>query len=155
LEDELTHLPNRRYLMYTLEQQVDNVYRKGQGFTLLNLDLDEFKAINDTYGHAAGDKVLIEMATRIGKALRGSDIVARVGGDEFLAILPRVQDEADIKQILTNLKLALMEMPVNISDGSIPVRVSIGYAVYNQYGMDIDALMSMADRSMYRAKRTK
>jgi len=155
LEDELTHLPNRRYLMYTLEQQVDNVYRKGQGFTLLNLDLDEFKAINDTYGHAAGDKVLIEMATRIRKALRGSDIVARVGGDEFLAILPRVQDEADIKQILTNLKQALMEMPVNISDGSIPVRVSIGYAVYNQYGMDIDALMSMADRSMYRAKRTK
>ncbi|PWI32707.1 sensor domain-containing diguanylate cyclase [Vibrio albus] len=155
LEDELTRLPNRRYLMYTLEQQVDNVYKKGQGFTLINLDLDDFKVINDTYGHAAGDKVLIEISGRIRKALRGSDIVARVGGDEFLAILPRVQEEEDIRHILISLKQVLMETPVNIGDTSIPVRVSVGYAIYNQYGMDIDALMSMADRSMYRAKGKK
>ncbi len=152
LEDELTRLPNRRYLMYTLEQQVDNVFKKGQGFTLLNLDLDGFKAINDTYGHAAGDKVLIEVAKRIRLALRGSDIIARVGGDEFLAILTRVQDEEDIQRILSHLKQTLTDIPVNLDDMSIPIRVSIGYAVYNQYGMDIDALMSAADRSMYRAK---
>ena len=155
LEDELTRLPNRRYLMYTLEQQVENVSKKGQSFALLNLDLNDFKVINDTYGHSAGDTVLIEVAKRIKDALRVSDIIARVGGDEFLVILPRVKEKDDINNIIAHLIQKLTGTPVSIAGDDIHIRVSIGHAIYGREGMDIDTLMSAADRSMYRQKGKK
>ncbi len=155
LQDDLTHLPNRRYLMYTLEQLVNNIGRHGNGFTLLNLDLDKFKLVNDTHGHDVGDKLLVQVSKRIKSSLRASDVVARVGGDEFLIILPRVSKERAVRRIVNNLKLHVSNSPVVIGDIAIYAEVSIGYAIYHDKSVTADGLLRQADASMYEYKKGK
>lgn len=155
LQDELTGLPNRRYFMYSLQQQFDLVSRdeKKGGFALLNIDLDGFKFINDTYGHAAGDKVLVAVAERLVSTLRASDTIARVGGDEFLAMLPRVNREEDVDRIRTELTKAIARNPIIYEQHLITIEVSIGHAMYNANMRNINQLLKLADSSMYDIKR--
>ncbi|MCW8335403.1 diguanylate cyclase [Vibrio paucivorans] len=155
LHDELTKLPNRRYFMYTLEHHFDQVQHNGQKetFALLNIDLDKFKAINDLYGHAAGDKVLIACAERIKSVLRTSDVVARVGGDEFLVLLPRISNKNDVDVINIELQKAICLTPVIYEQHLISVHVSVGYAFYNKDVLDIEGMLKKADENMYEEKR--
>ncbi|MGR5470208.1 GGDEF domain-containing protein, partial [Vibrio astriarenae] len=109
LHDELTKLPNRRYFMQSYKQQFEIAqrYKKRYSFALINIDLDKFKHINDTFGHDAGDKVLIACAQRVKRTLRRSDIVARVGGDEFLVLVHNPETEENIRALLNKLRKAL------------------------------------------------
>ncbi|WP_373952710.1 diguanylate cyclase [Vibrio pomeroyi] len=154
MHDELTMLPNRRYFMYSLKQAFKTVQKqKTKTFAVVNIDLDSFKAINDTYGHAAGDKVLIECAKRIKSKLRTSDIVARMGGDEFLVLLPRIIDEEHVASITNKLQGAICETPVVYETHSIYLRISVGWVVYNDSFNDVDGLLKAADEKMYEQKR--
>ncbi|MBW3695927.1 sensor domain-containing diguanylate cyclase [Vibrio sp. T187] len=154
LHDALTKLPNRRYFMYSLNQLFDHAKRFGtERFAVLNIDLDKFKVINDTYGHAAGDKVLIACAERIKNVLRSSDIVARIGGDEFLILLPRIIDDDNVSVINLELQKAICSTPVIYEQHLIYLEVSVGWATYNSNLRDVDSLLKMADEKMYAEKR--
>ncbi|MDG3087832.1 diguanylate cyclase [Vibrio hannami] len=152
IHDELTHLPNRRYFFYTLEQLVSDTQNRSGGFALLNLDLDDFKSVNDTYGHAVGDKLLIEVAKRIKKAVRSSDIVARMGGDEFLVILPRVSELEHVEQIIANVKDSICSKPYQSGQKRIYIEISIGHAICTNSDLSADTLLTLADKSMYKDK---
>lgn len=153
LQDELTKLPNRRYFLYSLEQAIGEFEKQRSQFTLMNLDLDNFKEINDTYGHTAGDQVLREVAKRIKNSLRRSDLVARVGGDEFLILLPRLTQEEKVAELITNIKNAIKEQPIRTDKGTISVGTSIGYATYNSGAISVDELLHAADINMYQDKK--
>ncbi|NOH62387.1 diguanylate cyclase [Vibrio sp. RE88] len=155
LHDELTSLPNRRYFMYTLRHQFDFIKRsgKGDGFAILNVDLDKFKSINDTYGHAAGDKVLIATAERIKSVLRASDIVARMGGDEFLIMLPRLSEAEDVDVLNIELQKAICHTPVIYEQQLINIHASVGYAMFDPEFNDVDDMLKLADTRMYEEKR--
>ncbi|WP_299690401.1 diguanylate cyclase [uncultured Vibrio sp.] len=155
MHDELTMLPNRRYFMYSLKQAFKTTQKqKAKTFAVVNIDLDGFKAINDTYGHAAGDQVLVECAKRIKHELRVSDIVARIGGDEFLILLPRIIDDQHASSIVAKLRRAICATPVNYQADSIYLRISVGWIIHNKdkYN-DVDALLKAADEKMYQQKR--
>ncbi|CAH6798063.1 Sensor domain-containing diguanylate cyclase [Vibrio chagasii] len=154
MHDELTMLPNRRYFMYSLKQAFKTVQKqRTKTFAVVNIDLDGFKAINDTYGHAAGDKVLIECAKRIKSMLRTSDIVARIGGDEFLVLLPRIIDEQHVATITQKLQGAICETPVVYEAHSFYLRISVGWVIYDNSFNDVDGLLKAADEKMYEQKR--
>ncbi|MCG9580321.1 diguanylate cyclase [Vibrio tubiashii] len=155
LQDELTLLPNRRYFMYTLREHFDAVRKRHEQdrFAILNIDLDKFKAINDTFGHAAGDKVLIATAERLKSVLRTSDVVARIGGDEFLILLPRIENSNDIDVINIELQKAICHTPVIYEQHLINLQVSVGYAIYKPEFNDIDDMLKLADSRMYQEKR--
>ncbi len=153
LQEELTNLPNRRYFMYSREQAMRDSAKKGSKFTLLNLDLNYFKSINDTYGHAVGDIVLVTVAERIRKVLRASDLVARVGGDEFLVLLPRVTDEENIHRVIENLHQEISSKPIEMGYNEIYPKTSIGYVIYADSDVDIDTVLHLADINMYKEKQ--
>lgn len=148
--DMLTGLPNR----FLFTSQLDDAYQdlsRGtlHGFTLLYMDLDRFKQVNDTRGHQAGDAVLREAATRFQAVLRGGDIVARLGGDEFTAILPSPMSEAEP---LAKRLIHSMQKPITLPDGPVSVGLSIGIALAPKDGGTPDLLVSAADRALYAAK---
>ncbi len=157
MHDELTMLPNRRYFMYSAKQARSKLYKSRKQRPLLkimiNLDLDGFKVVNDTYGHAAGDKVLIECAKRIKNKLRTSDIVARIGGDEFLVLLPRIIDRQHVASITNKLQCAIYDTPIVYESHSIDIRISVGWVIYNNSYHDVDGLLKAADERMYQQKR--
>lgn len=154
MHDELTMLPNRRYFMYSLKQAFKATQKQSaRTFAVVNIDLDGFKAINDTYGHAAGDQVLIECANRIRSELRVSDIVARIGGDEFLVLLPRITDDQHVSSIVTKLRKTICAAPVVYEVHSIYLRISVGWVIYNDSFNDVDGLLKAADEKMYEQKR--
>lgn len=155
LQDELTSLPNRRYFMYTFQNQFESAQHQEveQSFAILNIDLDKFKSVNDSYGHEAGDKVLIATAERIKSTLRGSDVVARIGGDEFLVLLPGPITIDDIRAIQTKLQAAISQSPVIYDQHLINIHVSIGYALYSNEFLTLEDMLKVADARMYQEKR--
>ncbi len=154
MHDELTMLPNRRYFMYSLNQAFKTTQKqRARTFAVVNIDLDGFKAINDTFGHAAGDQVLVECARRIKRELRVSDIVARIGGDEFLVLLPRIIDKQHVSSIVDKLRSAICTTPVVYETHSIYLRISVGWVIHNNNYNDVDALLKAADEKMYEQKR--
>ncbi len=153
MQDELTRLPNRRYLMYSLEKLVESARKNRSFFAVVNLDLDRFKHVNDSYGHVAGDQLLQDVAGCIKEHVRASDVVARVGGDEFLILLPRMTDASDIDFLVRKLKKAIGQIEISGDKGTMYSSVSIGYAIYNDPSIDIDAILHMADIDMYESKR--
>lgn len=115
------------------------------------LDLDKFKQINDTLGHLAGDKVLVDTAKRLQDCIRESDTIARVSGDEFTFIIEHVENEIELKKVSGRI-LRSISSPYIIGDKSIQISCSIGISLFPEHGTDIDSLVNHADFSMYKAK---
>jgi len=155
LHDELTGLPNRRYFMYSLEHHFEHAKKQGRDdtFAVINLDLDRFKQINDTHGHAAGDKVLIACAERLKSTLRSTDLVARIGGDEFLVLSARMTHEKDMEILLNKLKAALCSMPIVYEGELIYLHISIGYCLFHHEMKDSEEMLKQADQRMYNEKK--
>jgi diguanylate cyclase (GGDEF)-like protein len=147
----VTGLPNRAVLRARLDQVLAASGRSGRLAALLFLDLDHFKRVNDTLGHAAGDLLLQTVAARLIKSLRAEDTVARIGGDEFVVLLPGIQsigDAADVARKIT----ALLAAPIAVGGGEVSVTASVGISIYPADGSDAAALMENADAAMYRSK---
>jgi diguanylate cyclase (GGDEF)-like protein len=149
--DTLTRLPNRQMFQYRLEQEVFSSSRGGASFALLFIDLDEFKDINDTIGHAQGDQLLKEAAQRLQACLRKTDLVARLGGDEFIVLLSQVKDSAVVDAIARKIIESLAQ-PFNLSAQPSYISASIGIACFPEDGEDPTELLRHADQAMYAAK---
>ncbi|SRR6056297_1130370 len=154
LHDPLTNLPNRQLLFDRIEQYIAQADRNNEKFGLLYLDLDKFKRINDTLGHNAGDTVLKETAERIKKRLRETDTAARIGGDEFIVVLPQIKRNSDIQKIIEKIADTVSK-PIEIKGKKEVVEPSIGWSIYPDDGEDIETLIQKADQSMYVAKSNK
>lgn len=151
--DMLTGLPNRRLVMDRLEMAMVQANRRGSSLAVMMLDLDGFKAINDSAGHAAGDQVLIATAQRLRQAVRAGDTVARLGGDEFLVLLPELGHPHEAS-VVADKVVATVSAPLAVEDGRFILGASIGIAFYPEDGAGIADLLHRADASMYAAKRT-
>ena len=151
--DALTNLPNRLLLSDRLHQAMSMCQRNGRSLAVLYLDLDGFKAVNDRYGHKAGDELLIAVSQRMHAALREVDTLARMGGDEFVAVLSDLDSMQDCIQLVTRVLAACSE-PVNILDQKLVLTASIGVTMYPQDDAEADQLMRHADQAMYEAKQS-
>ena len=149
--DSVTGLPNRALLSDRLAQETARSRRGEQSFAVLLFDLDGFKDVNDTWGHAAGDRVLAIVAERARKCVRASDTLGRLGGDEFMAILPETSVEGGLA-VAEKLRAALSE-PYALDAAPARVGVSVGLALYPRHADEPDALLSAADAALYEAKR--
>jgi diguanylate cyclase (GGDEF)-like protein/PAS domain S-box-containing protein len=150
--DPLTGLPNRNLLQDRLEQAVQLARRQASKVALAFVDLDNFKVINDSLGHAAGDQLLIEIAARLRIALRGVDTVARYGGDEFVLIIGNQVSNEDTQQLLDRV-LVSVQAPLQLEGHSVRINCSIGVSVYPDDAGDLDSLLRVADVAMYSAKK--
>ncbi len=150
--DRLTELPNRELFYDRFSQAIGQARRQNEGIALLFLDLDGFKAINDTYGHEAGDIVLKVVGKRLLACVRNVDTVARIGGDEFSVILSSVQDPADAVTVAQKIIHQIAEViPLNATT-TCTVGISIGISLYPDNGTELDILMGAADDAMYESK---
>jgi diguanylate cyclase (GGDEF)-like protein len=151
--DALTGLPNRALLSDRLRMAIANARRTNHGFTVLALDLDGFKKVNDALGYSAGDMLLREAAGRLQKALRDQDTLARVGGDEFMAVLPGVAGEEGINPIARRMINAI-QLPFEVEGQTLYLSASVGAAIYPDHGDNEVRLLAHADTAMARAKET-
>ena len=149
--DGLTGLPNRRWLCEALNGAVARAKRHRALMAILFVDLDGFKPVNDRFGHAAGDAVLLEVARRLKSLLRATDVAARFGGDEFVVVIEDLAIPAAAGQVAAKL-LAALSWPIEIAGDSVRLGASIGIAVYPADGEDGETLLRAADRAMYRIK---
>jgi diguanylate cyclase (GGDEF)-like protein/PAS domain S-box-containing protein len=150
--DLLTDLPNRVLLADRLSQAMVQCQRRRQSVAVVYLDIDGFKAVNDTYGHDMGDKLLVALSQRMKEALREGDTLARIGGDEFIAVMVDLEKIEDSEPVLKRL-LKTAAAPVVVGDTALKVSVSIGVTLFPQDGVDGDQLMRHADQAMYTAKQ--
>jgi diguanylate cyclase len=150
--DSLTDLPNRQSLLSRFTYAIAIARRTGTQLALLFIDLNNFKQINDTLGHAVGDQVLRLTAKRLATAVRQSDTVSRHGGDEFLVLLTDVSDPNDVVQIAINL-IAALGRPARVGEHVLRLTASIGISLFPHDGEDTETLIQRADAAMYRAKR--
>ncbi|MDD3800564.1 MAG: diguanylate cyclase, partial [Novosphingobium sp.] len=149
--DPLTGLPNRSAWTNQAQAALINAQRNDEILAILFLDLDNFKTVNDSLGHPVGDRLLSAVARRLTGCLREEDLLARVGGDEFVALLPRLSTPEEAAQIAHKLIKAL-GTPIHIEDNELSTSVSIGISVYPADGNDVDTLLKHADTAMYGAK---
>jgi diguanylate cyclase (GGDEF)-like protein len=150
-EDALTGLPNRVLLDDRLRQAIRTASRDGHKVALIYFDLDKFKPVNDTYGHATGDRLLQLVARRLRAGLRDADTLARIGGDEFVVLLPCCQTLGDAAKVAKNI---LFQLNQPFEDGELVHRISgsLGIALFPEHGTQADALLRAADLAMYDAK---
>jgi diguanylate cyclase (GGDEF)-like protein/PAS domain S-box-containing protein len=150
--DPLTHLPNRRLLQDRLHQAVAHAKRDSRRLALLFIDLDQFKPVNDELGHQAGDELLQVVAHRLLACVRESDTVARIGGDEFMVLLPSIEVAQDAIGVAEKIH-AMLKQPFTLSEGqTVSISSSAGIAIYPEHGSDETTLTSHADTAMYQAK---
>jgi diguanylate cyclase (GGDEF)-like protein len=149
--DALTGLPNRTLMEDRFRQALERARRLGQRVALLLVDLDHFKQINDSLGHAAGDHVLITVGARLQNCVRASDTVARLGGDEFVVVLSDIQDADPIHLAAAEI-LAAISSPVPYSNQLLQVTPSIGISLFPDHGENMETLLIHADRAMYAVK---
>jgi diguanylate cyclase (GGDEF)-like protein len=148
--DELTGLPTRRVIEHRVNSLLQQDGQQGC-FALAFLDVDNFKHINDYYGHAVGDGLLVEMAKRLGLDLRDSDILSRISGDEFMLMLTPIQSETEVAEFI-HFMLQRMKAPFFIDDSEIFASASVGVALYPDHGRSYEVLRQNADIAMYRVK---
>jgi len=151
--DALTQLPNRILLRERLSKAMSEVMDCEDLVAILYIDLDRFKQVNDRLGHQAGDQVLLEVARRMKGCIRASDTVARVGGDEFIVLLPRIREIENAERIASKIVEAL-KRPIELGLGEAVCTPSIGISLYPEHECDIDALIHCADQAMYQIKTT-
>ncbi len=149
--DALTSLPNRRLLVDRVRRAMVRAERSQLSVALLYLDLDDFKDVNDTFGHAEGDRLLQEMTQRLSSCVRAADTLARLGGDEFVVLLENIQTQLDASQVAEKL-LKAISMPYWLKGIELRPRASIGIAVGPSHGTTVEELLKSADAAMYRAK---
>lgn len=149
--DSLTELPNRYSFMQQLGPMLHAAKRRGKKLAVLFFDLDGFKAINDNLGHGVGDELLTDVARRLRKAIRKCDLIARIGGDEFLAAIQDVEDDRVPVVVAENIREEI-ERPYPIEGHECWISASIGVALYPQHGEQVEDLIQSADTAMYQAK---
>ena len=147
--DELTGLHNRRHFFELAEQQFDTSKRYQRPLAAVMADIDHFKSINDTRGHAVGDEVIREVARRLGQAVRATDIVGRYGGEEFVLLLPETDDQAEI--LAERVRRSVGDTPIHTAVGDLPITVSLGVALRDE-DFGVGALINRADMALYQAK---
>jgi len=150
--DNLTDLPNRRLFRSHLRQALALAYRNERKVAVLFVDLDHFKAINDSWGHAVGDRLLQSAAKWLKSCLRASDVVARLGGDEFIILLPEIGQAEDATTVAEKL-LSALRKPFRIEGREIFTSASIGISLYPDDGDEVEILMKNADQAMYCVKQ--
>ncbi len=150
--DHLTGLPNRGLLFDRLTLAIAQAHRLASQLAVLFLDLDDFKAVNDSFGHAFGDRVLVDLARSLRGCVRAGDTVARLGGDEFVVLLDPVGGADDAARVAAKLRDS-MRLPIRVDGRQAWLTASIGISVYPGDGTSADALMSSADAAMYRDKQ--
>jgi len=153
--DTLTGLPNRAHFLQRLTQAIGAARSAQSRLAVLFLDGDNFKAINDIHGHAAGDEWLSAAGRRLSGLIRESDMVARIGGDEFAVLLTPIRSVEDACSVAAKLAAQLSEPLTSEAFGAIAGGASVGVAVYPDHASDMHALMTAADAAMYRAKATE
>ncbi len=154
LTDPLTGLPNARYLALRFDEEASRARRNNRSFQVVMLDLDDFKIVNDSFGHKAGDKMLREMARIIQGQLREYDFLARYAGDEFVAIVQELVGD-QVEDLKQRIETAVSEFSLKIRNGGqAQVGISVGTATYGSDGETLDQMLVAADQAMYRAKST-
>jgi len=153
MTDPLTRLYNSRWMRDAGERDLTRAARDGKPLALLLVDLDHFKTVNDTAGHAVGDLVLQRVATRLRTTVRGADAVVRLGGEEFVVLLHDCNAEG-AATAAEALRVAVRDVALPEDCGLDRLTASIGVAVYPDHGLDLDQLLSAADRAMYSAKHS-
>lgn len=149
--DNLTQLPNRALYEDRLKQSIAQAAREGTKVALMFIDLDKFKVVNDTLGHAAGDELLIQVSRRLELQCRSMDSVARIGGDEF-TMLFMLSNNDDVNEIARRI-IDVFQIPFNIMDRPLLMTMSLGISIYPTHGQDFDVLKAKADQAMYQAKQ--
>ncbi|PNV84476.1 MAG: hypothetical protein C0627_00790 [Sulfurimonas sp.] len=152
--DSLTTLPNRSYFKKQLKSILQESSQNGSKIALFFIDVDKFKEVNDTYGHDVGDKMLVTIAKRLLNSVRKDDIVARIGGDEFVLIAKDIKNTEIIERLALKLQKRIRE-PLEIDTHIFNVTLSIGIAIYPQHGTTSQDLLKNADIAMYEVKKTK
>ena len=151
--DPLTGLPNRRSVMTRMPQMVALAERQARKLAVLFIDLDGFKRVNDSHGHKLGDQLLQQVAKRLSEEVRQSDLVGRIGGDEFLLLITDCQDQASIGAIAQKIIHKLSE-PYFVEGVEMHIGASIGIAMFPEHAMEMDTLIALADAAMYAIKRS-
>jgi len=153
ITDSLTGLHNRRYFFEMARMEMDRARRYGRPLALIMLDIDHFKLVNDTYGHQAGDRVLVTVAARCLDTLRGVDLSARYGGEEFVFLLPETEMER-ARQVAGRLQSSLNDQPIDAGEAQISISVSLGLAEMGPDCPDLQMLIRRADQALYLTKET-
>lgn len=151
--DLLTGLPNRRLLLDRLEQEVKHANRRALPLSILFMDLDGFKAVNDSLGHKAGDRLLADAAKRLTDCVREDDTVARLGGDEFTVIVTGARQREDVERVAQAI-IGALGLPFPLAQQSVQISVSVGIASYPKDAASSSDLLVAADQAMYRAKKS-
>jgi diguanylate cyclase (GGDEF)-like protein len=151
--DSLTNLLNRASLYESLEGLMRSTARPRTSLAVIYLDLDRFKEINDSFGHTSGDKVLQHVAAQILRSVRRTDIVARIGGDEFVIVLPGVTERSEALQVADTIATAIAG-PVDVDGQILAIGASLGIGLCPIDGTDPESLLKVADESMYQVKLT-
>ena len=150
--DTLTGLANRLALSTYMRNELPRLERNNKVCTLLYLDLNRFKPINDEYGHTIGDEVLVELAQRLQSMCRAYDIASRVGGDEFIVVITELSTEYNVETLKARLAKKLTQ-PITTTQGAFSVGVSIGHASYPEEGKTLEELIYIADERMFEDKK--
>lgn len=152
--DALTNIPNRLYLEKKLQELSKNSSRQSDRFALLFCDLDGFKDVNDSYGHAVGDKILYQVANRLSNNIRTQDVLARYGGDEFVILISPLVENEVVHRVKEKVERSLSQ-PFNISGKIIKLGVSIGSSIFPDETTNLSSLLNAADQRMYDCKNQK